>query len=65
VSAGVAMASSAPVVRPEAAQSSTKLGGGSDLSPRCHPVPAFHPERHALLDHGLDPRLMTGPGEGI
>lgn len=45
------------------AETSIKYGGGSDLSPRCHPVPPFHPDAHALLDRRPDLRVMTGPGE--
>ena len=40
-----------------------EYGGGSDLSPRCHSVPPFHPHRHALLDRRPDLRVMTGAGE--
>lgn len=40
-----------------------KYGGGSDLSPRCHPVPPFHSHRHALLDRRPDLRVMKGPRE--
>ena len=40
-----------------------KHGGGCDLSPGCHPVPPFHPHRHALLEGGPQLRVMTGPEE--
>ena len=53
------------VVQSVEMKSSIKYGGGRDLSPGCHRVPAFHPDRRVLLDDGPDLRLMTGPGEGF
>jgi hypothetical protein len=62
-SLAAALPCAATAARAVAVKLPIKYGSGSDLSPRCHPVPPFHPERHALLDDRPELRVMAGPGE--